>query len=67
MTTTAQTAGITALASYRLEGGNIFISNNVPYILALNDGTSRQSPAGFVQNAIQKAVRVDIQGFSSRE
>ena len=64
VSTDAQSAGIGTLGRYRLSGGNIFISNNVPYILLLNDGSSKQSPAAFVQIAIQKAVSVDIQGFS---
>ena len=35
----------------------IVISNNLPYIGALNNGSSRQAPAGFVQKAIQAAVK----------
>lgn len=31
----------------------IFISNNLPYINPLNDGSSRQQPAGFVERAVQ--------------
>jgi len=34
----------------------IAISNNLPYINALNSGSSRQAPAGFVQKAVQAAV-----------
>lgn len=43
--------------SWRLEDGPIFSTNNVPYIGALNNGHSMQSPRGFVQAAIEKAVR----------
>lgn len=43
--------------SWRLEDGPIFSTNNVPYIGALNAGHSMQSPRGFVQAAIEKAVR----------
>lgn len=32
-------------------GQTIFISNNLPYIRRLNDGYSRQAPAGFVERA----------------
>ena len=32
---------------------NIYISNNVPYIGRLNDGSSAQAPSGFVQTAIR--------------
>ena len=35
----------------------IAISNNLPYIDALNSGSSRQAPAGFVEKAVQAAVR----------
>lgn len=33
-------------------GQAIFISNNQPYIRRLNDGYSKQQPAGFVQRAV---------------
>jgi formaldehyde-activating enzyme involved in methanogenesis len=32
------------------------VSNNVPYINRLNEGHSAQAPAGFVQQAVAKAV-----------
>lgn len=32
--------------------GPIYLTNNVPYIVPLNDGHSKQAPAGFVQRAI---------------
>lgn len=37
---------------YRGQVG-ITISNNLPYIEALNDGSSAQAPAGFVETAVQ--------------
>lgn len=33
-------------------GQAIFITNNLPYIKKLNDGSSTQAPAGFVERAI---------------
>lgn len=33
-------------------GESIFISNLTPYIKELNEGSSRQAPAGFVENAV---------------
>lgn len=33
-------------------GQSIFITNNLPYIRRLNDGYSRQAPAGFVERAV---------------
>jgi hypothetical protein len=56
-----QGAGIASVAAgYRMTSGKVFISNNVPYIVRLNEGSSRQAPAGFVQAAVAKAVRVDL-------
>lgn len=37
--------------------GSIAISNNLPYIGRLNAGSSKQAPAGFVEKAVQSAVR----------
>ena len=58
-----QTAGTAQALGYKLERGRVFVSNNVDYILRLNDGYSRQAPAGFVQRGIRKAVTQDIRGF----
>lgn len=33
-------------------GVKIFVSNAAPYIVNLNDGSSKQEPAGFVQRAV---------------
>ena len=38
-----QDKGIQSLKAYELPMGRIFISNNVPYILELNAGSSRQA------------------------
>jgi len=46
----------TELLSYSLDKGDIYISNNVPYIGRLNAGSSKQEPSGFVQRAIAKAL-----------
>lgn len=57
----AQKIGIAAVATgFVLEDREIHVSNNVPYIGALNNGSSAQAPSGFVEIAILKAVRVDI-------
>lgn len=54
----AQQAGLNALAGYTdLSQGQITISNNVPYIQRLNDGSSQQAPAGFVEQAIEDGIR----------
>lgn len=53
----AQDSGIASvIASYMLRSGPIYISNNVPYIQALNAGHSKQAPAGFVQAAVEQAA-----------
>ena len=48
------------VTSYRLSQGPVHITNNVPYILPLNEGSSKQAPRGFVQQAVRKAVTVDL-------
>lgn len=35
----------------------IYITNNVPYIVALNNGHSQQAPTGFVENAVEAEER----------
>lgn len=56
-----QQAGLASvLAGYRISLGRVTIANGVPYIQRLNDGHSQQAPAGFVQRAIEKAVRSDL-------
>lgn len=61
VTDAPQQAGIlTIVADYKLDKGPVFISNNVPYILKLNGGSSKQAAAGFIQAAIAKALRVDL-------
>ena len=55
---TAQATATAALATgYRVQQGPVFISNGAPYIGRLNEGSSSQAPAGFVQDAIIAAVR----------
>ena len=44
-----------ALAGLR-EGQVVHITNNVPYIVELNQGSSRQAPVGFVESAIVIAI-----------
>lgn len=41
----------------RRRGQTIFISNNVEYINKLNEGSSSQAPAGFVELAVQAGSR----------
>lgn len=54
-----QQAAIARLATgdYRIDQGAVFIGNGVPYIVNLNEGSSQQAPAGFVQQAIPEGIR----------
>ena len=53
----AQQAAVSSVLSYTLNQGSIFITNNVPYIGRLNEGSSVQAPAGFIQQSVETAVR----------
>ncbi len=57
-----QQSATAKILGYTLKMGRVFVTNNVPYIMALNDGTSTKAPAGFVQQAIAKAVK-DLGNF----
>lgn len=45
-----------AIAEQRKQGQTIYITNNTPYIGELNQGSSAQAPAEFVQIAVRTAV-----------
>ena len=45
-----------SVISARKSNQTIYISNNLDYIKALNEGWSAQAPAGFVQKAVQAAI-----------
>lgn len=47
--------GASALEAFTFRD-DILITNNLPYIRRLNDGSSVQAPAGFVDIAIQRGV-----------
>jgi len=51
-----QSVGLAQLQSYRLEQGDIFVTNNVPYMGALDSGSSPQAEAGFIDDAIVEAL-----------
>ena len=57
-------AGVAEITGFSLEAhGFIVLSNNMPYILRLNDGYSTQAPAMFIESAVDAAVR-QIEGAS---
>lgn len=51
-----QQAAQALAAGYRLGQGAVFIVNNVRYVFFLNQGTSAQAPAMFVEQAVRAAV-----------
>lgn len=56
--TTPQALGLAKVATtYTVKRGPVYVTNNVPYIVKLNEGSSRQSPRAFVQAAIFRGVR----------
>lgn len=58
-----QRSGQAEVLGYALNRGKVFVTNDVPYINRLNDGSSDQAPSGFVQRSIAKAVTQGIRGF----
>lgn len=54
----AQKLSLASIATgYDISKGEIHITNNVPYIVKLNMGTSRQAPKMFVERAISEAIQ----------
>lgn len=51
-----QAIGLAQLANWDIRKGPAYISNNVEYIQALNDGHSAQAPAMFVEKIVQSEV-----------
>lgn len=49
-------AAKTALVALGM-GQTVYITNNVPYIVDLNSGSSAKAPAGFVETAIVNALQ----------
>jgi hypothetical protein len=52
----AQARGLAEIVRYRLEDGSAFVSNHAEYIQRLDAGHSQQAPAGFVRQAVARAV-----------
>lgn len=46
-----------AIINSRGADQSIYITNNLPYIKRLNEGSSQQAPAGFVEKAVSTARR----------
>jgi hypothetical protein len=60
-------AGLNSVLAWRNTDGPIFTTNNVPYIGALNAGHSpQQSQPGFVQRAVEKAIKETYSAASKK-
>ncbi len=55
--------GLAQVLRYRLEQGPIHGYNNVPYIRALNAGSSRKAPAAFIEAALERAIATGEAAF----
>lgn len=51
------------LANYRLKFGPVYITNHVPYIRDLDEGSSPQRPAGWVGVALRKGLALARASF----
>lgn len=49
-------SGVSAVLSFKLGGGVLYISNVVPYIMRLNYGHSTQAPRLFIEASVDRAV-----------
>lgn len=49
-------AGNALVAAYKLNQGKLYLSNVVPYIRQLNNGSSTQAPALFVESCVMRAL-----------
>lgn len=47
-----------AIQTFQLDFGSIFITNNVPYIIPLEMGSSKQAPQGMAKQAVAAGAQV---------
>jgi hypothetical protein len=60
-------AGVNDLLGWKPGDGSLFSTNNVPYIRPLNNGHSpQQAQPGFIQRAVEKAIRMTYSAGASR-
>lgn len=65
--TGAATVGrITSVARQFRVGNRMFLVNRAPYIVKLNQGSSPQAPAGFVEEAIERGIRKAVRTAQTR-
>lgn len=54
---TSQAEAVIAAYKGGASDSAIFLTNNLPYIVPLNNGHSKQQPAGFVERAVDAVLR----------
>lgn len=59
-----QQSSLASLTRYKIGRGKLYITNNVDYIDKLDGGSSSQAPSGFVNAAINRAVRGAVGSIS---
>jgi hypothetical protein len=50
-------SAVSEMGKYNRSGVEVHVTNNLPYIGRLNEGSSKQAPANFVQTAIEAGLR----------
>lgn len=63
ISTKSLSRGAAVLDGNKQKYPTVWISNNLPYILVLNEGTSTQAPAKFVESAIKRSLNRAIKKF----
>lgn len=58
--------GAAEVMTYHLSQGAAFVTTNVWYVALLNDGSSAQAPAGFVDSAVARAVNAVENAFGGK-
>lgn len=53
----SKNAGVPSVLSWKLQKGPIYITNNIPYILRLNGGSSKQAPKGFIEKTVKAGIK----------
>lgn len=56
VTSSEKDKGVVEILRWKISGGPAYITNNVPYVKQLNDGSSEQAPKAFIEKAIMDAV-----------
>lgn len=49
--------GVAQVLAFKLGSGTLYVTNNVPYIRRLNEGSSKQAPSLFVEAAVDRAIQ----------